>query len=205
MTLPRLKTYASDTGRVYEYYFVEKRPALTFCGAAVEYVYDVSSDRQRSVFCGEHLRVGRGGGGLGCSVTGVHSTTANAMPQRGWRCSGLLMKLKTCSTLAITVTPSVRAFGSAARKCKLMPAEAGGAAGACWIFSLGGPVESPLARLRSPMTDFVRSSGTAQVARRRYMWRRFPARSSTIVCDENHRIVVILSLRPPRPVCIIKA
>jgi hypothetical protein len=34
---------------VYEYYFVEKRPALTSCGTGVEYVYDVSSDR-RSFF-----------------------------------------------------------------------------------------------------------------------------------------------------------
>ncbi|MGA2961027.1 MAG: hypothetical protein ABSD96_05095 [Candidatus Korobacteraceae bacterium] len=50
MTVRRLKRYASDTGRVYEYYFVEKRPALTFCGTGVEYVYDVSCDRQRSVF-----------------------------------------------------------------------------------------------------------------------------------------------------------
>ena len=49
MTLPRLKTYASDTGRVYEYYFVEKRSAAASRGAATEYVYNVSSDR-RSVF-----------------------------------------------------------------------------------------------------------------------------------------------------------
>ena len=48
MTLPRLKTYASDTGRIYEYYFVEKRTTARF-GAAIEYVYNVSSDR-RSVF-----------------------------------------------------------------------------------------------------------------------------------------------------------
>ncbi len=49
MTLPRLKTDASDTGRVYEYYFVEKRTAPARFGAAIEYVYNVSSDR-RSVF-----------------------------------------------------------------------------------------------------------------------------------------------------------
>jgi len=47
MPLPRLKKYASDSGRVYEYYFVEKRPAPL--GAAIEYVYEVSSDR-RSAF-----------------------------------------------------------------------------------------------------------------------------------------------------------
>jgi hypothetical protein len=45
----RMKAYASDSGRVYEYYFVEKRLALTSFGAAVEYVYDVSFDRH-SVF-----------------------------------------------------------------------------------------------------------------------------------------------------------
>jgi hypothetical protein len=41
----RMKAYASDSGRVYEYYFVEKRPAVTSFGAAIEYVYDVSIDR----------------------------------------------------------------------------------------------------------------------------------------------------------------
>jgi hypothetical protein len=49
LTVRRLKTYASDSGRVYEYYFVEKRPATASFGAAIEYVYDVSSDR-RSAF-----------------------------------------------------------------------------------------------------------------------------------------------------------
>lgn len=45
----RMKAYAADTGRVYEYYFVEKRQALASLGAAVEYVYEVSIDRH-SVF-----------------------------------------------------------------------------------------------------------------------------------------------------------
>jgi hypothetical protein len=45
----RMKAYASDSGRVYEYYFVEERPVLASFGAAVEYVYDVSIDRH-SVF-----------------------------------------------------------------------------------------------------------------------------------------------------------
>jgi hypothetical protein len=49
MTVHRLKTYASDSGRVYEYYFVEKRPAPACFGGAIEYVYEVSSDR-RSAF-----------------------------------------------------------------------------------------------------------------------------------------------------------
>ena len=45
----RLKTHASDTGRVYDYCFVEKRRAPASFGAAIEYVYEVSSDR-RSFF-----------------------------------------------------------------------------------------------------------------------------------------------------------
>ncbi len=49
MTVRRLKKYASDSGLVYEYYFVEKRPAPAPFGAAIEYVYEVSSDR-RSAF-----------------------------------------------------------------------------------------------------------------------------------------------------------
>jgi hypothetical protein len=46
VTVPRLKTYASDTGRVYDYSFAGKRPALAPFGAATEYLYDVSSDRR---------------------------------------------------------------------------------------------------------------------------------------------------------------
>jgi hypothetical protein len=49
LTVRRLKTYASDSGRVYDYYFVEKRLALSSFGPAIEYVYEVSSDR-RSIF-----------------------------------------------------------------------------------------------------------------------------------------------------------
>jgi hypothetical protein len=50
LTVRRLKTYASDTGCVYEYYFVGQRPALESFGlAATEYVYDVGNDR-RSMF-----------------------------------------------------------------------------------------------------------------------------------------------------------
>jgi hypothetical protein len=49
LTLRRLKTYASDTGRVYEYYFAGKRPASASLGAAIEYQYEVSIDR-RSAF-----------------------------------------------------------------------------------------------------------------------------------------------------------
>jgi len=48
MTLRRLKTYASDQGYVYEYYFVGKRSALPGApeSAATEYVFDVSADRK---------------------------------------------------------------------------------------------------------------------------------------------------------------
>ncbi len=44
----RLKTYASQTGRVYEYYFVEMRSAPASSGGAAEYLYGVSSDRKAS-------------------------------------------------------------------------------------------------------------------------------------------------------------
>jgi len=48
MTLRRIKTYASDQGYVYEYYFVGKRSALPRAAksAATEYVFDVSADRK---------------------------------------------------------------------------------------------------------------------------------------------------------------
>jgi hypothetical protein len=44
MTLRRLKTYTGETGFVYQYYFVGRRPALH--EAATEYVFDVTSDRK---------------------------------------------------------------------------------------------------------------------------------------------------------------
>ena len=48
MTVRRLKSYASQTGYVYEYYFAGKRPAIENdpCAPAAEYVFDVSSDRK---------------------------------------------------------------------------------------------------------------------------------------------------------------
>jgi len=48
MTLRRMKTYASDQGYVYEYYFVGKRGALAGAAksAATEYIFDVSADRK---------------------------------------------------------------------------------------------------------------------------------------------------------------
>jgi len=48
MTVRRLKTYTSETGAVYQYYFVGKRPALANDPAApaVEFIFDVVSDRK---------------------------------------------------------------------------------------------------------------------------------------------------------------
>ena len=48
MTVRRLKTYTSQTGYVYEYYFVGKRTALPDdpLAPAVEYIFDISSDRK---------------------------------------------------------------------------------------------------------------------------------------------------------------
>ena len=48
MTVRRLKTYTAQTGYVYEYYFVGKRPALSSdpLAPAAEYIFDVSSDRK---------------------------------------------------------------------------------------------------------------------------------------------------------------
>jgi hypothetical protein len=44
MTVRRIKTYTSESGYVYEYYFVGQRPALH--EAATEYVFDASTDRK---------------------------------------------------------------------------------------------------------------------------------------------------------------
>ena len=48
MTTRRLKTYVAQTGYVYEYYFVGKRPALAGDpqAPATEFIFDVSSDRK---------------------------------------------------------------------------------------------------------------------------------------------------------------
>ena len=48
MTIRRMKTYTSQTGYVYQYYFVGKRTALPGITEvpATEYVFDVSSDRE---------------------------------------------------------------------------------------------------------------------------------------------------------------
>ncbi|HYL14789.1 MAG TPA: hypothetical protein VEV41_17230 [Terriglobales bacterium] len=48
MTIRRLKTYTGEQGYVYQYYYVGKRPATVGLSdaAAVEYVFDVTSDRK---------------------------------------------------------------------------------------------------------------------------------------------------------------
>jgi len=46
MTVRRMKSYTGQTGYVYQYYFVGKRPALASESAATEYVFDVTADRQ---------------------------------------------------------------------------------------------------------------------------------------------------------------
>jgi hypothetical protein len=48
MTVRRLKTYTGNTGYVYQYYFVGKRPAKVDPreAPAIEYVFDVTSDRK---------------------------------------------------------------------------------------------------------------------------------------------------------------
>jgi len=48
MTIRRLKTYTGQTGYVYQYYFVGKRPALESDPEApsTEFIFDVTSDRK---------------------------------------------------------------------------------------------------------------------------------------------------------------
>jgi hypothetical protein len=46
MALRRVKTYTAQTGFVYEYYFVGRRPAVSTEAPATEYVFDVISDRR---------------------------------------------------------------------------------------------------------------------------------------------------------------
>jgi hypothetical protein len=48
MTLRRMKTYAGQTGYVYQYYFVGRRAALPDApeAPAMEYIFDVSPDRK---------------------------------------------------------------------------------------------------------------------------------------------------------------
>jgi len=46
MTLRRMKTYTSEQGYVYQYYFVGKRVAPSQPEGTSEYIFDVTSDRK---------------------------------------------------------------------------------------------------------------------------------------------------------------
>jgi hypothetical protein len=47
MSIRRMKTYTSEQGYVYQYYFVGKRPAGTTPeGSSTEYIFDVTADRK---------------------------------------------------------------------------------------------------------------------------------------------------------------
>jgi len=48
MTVRRLKTYAGSQGYVYQYCFVGKRPAGPAPAEAVEYIFEVTSDRKQT-------------------------------------------------------------------------------------------------------------------------------------------------------------
>jgi hypothetical protein len=54
MPLRRVKTYTAQTGYVYQYYFVGMRPALE--GPAIEYIFDVTSDRKTTYAVSVFLR-----------------------------------------------------------------------------------------------------------------------------------------------------
>jgi hypothetical protein len=41
----RIKTYTAETGRVYQYYFVGKRPFPGNASAGTEYIFDATPDR----------------------------------------------------------------------------------------------------------------------------------------------------------------
>ncbi len=58
MTVRRQKTYTSETGCVYQYYFVGKRPALSDDPAAPakEFIFDVTPDRKQTFAVSIFLR-----------------------------------------------------------------------------------------------------------------------------------------------------
>jgi hypothetical protein len=58
MTIRRIKTYTGQTGYVYQYYFVGKRPALGSDpeAPATEYIFDVTSDRKTTFAVSVFLR-----------------------------------------------------------------------------------------------------------------------------------------------------
>ena len=58
MTVRRIKTYTGQTGYVYQYYFVGKRPALDSEPEApsTEFIFDVTSDRKTTFAVSVFLR-----------------------------------------------------------------------------------------------------------------------------------------------------
>ena len=58
MAIRRMKTYTSQTGYVYQYYFVGKRPALDGDPEApsTEFIFDVTSDRKTTFAVSIFLR-----------------------------------------------------------------------------------------------------------------------------------------------------
>jgi hypothetical protein len=58
MTVRRIKTYTGQTGYVYQYYFVGKRPALASDSEApsTEFIFDVTSDRKTTYAVSVFLR-----------------------------------------------------------------------------------------------------------------------------------------------------
>jgi len=58
MVIRRLKTYTSESGNVYEYYFVGKRPALPdeALGPATEFIFDVRFSSQPTLALSIFLR-----------------------------------------------------------------------------------------------------------------------------------------------------
>jgi hypothetical protein len=58
MTVRRIKTYTGQTGYVYQYYFVGKRPALDGDAEApsTEFIFDVTSDRKTTFAVSIFLR-----------------------------------------------------------------------------------------------------------------------------------------------------
>ena len=94
MPVRRMKTYTGGQGYVYQYYFVGKRAALAgWVDPAMEYIFDVTSDRKTafavSIFLSE-AAVGRWAASHGRELT-----EADNMPPSRCGCSRPSTKSKT--------------------------------------------------------------------------------------------------------------
>ena len=83
MPVRRMKTYTGGQGYVYQYYFVGKRAALAgWVDAAMEYIFDVTSDRKTafavSIFLSE-AAVGRWAASHGRELTEAEQYAAVKM------------------------------------------------------------------------------------------------------------------------------